>query len=134
MKRKRGMNMKEIVYITHNKNSLLRTLSESKTLQPYKVYTLKEFFSNFPYEYNEKALDFIMSEENVILEVAQKYLDNIILYPVEQIDTDKGIYLNKLKKKLLDNKLLKENKLLKDKYKNVSFKITEYNYISFKGF
>ena len=102
MKRKRGMNMKEIIYITHNKNSLLRTLSESKTLQPYKVYTLKEFFSNFPYEYNEKALDFIMNEENVILEVAQKYLDNIILYPVEQIDTDKGIYLNKLKKKLLE--------------------------------
>ena len=127
MKRKRGMNMKEIIYITHNKNSLLRTLSESKTLQPYKVYTLKEFLSNFPYEYNEKVLDFIMSEEDVILEVAQKYLDNIILYPVEQIDTDKGIYLNKLKKKLLDNKLLQENKLLKEKYKNVSFKITEYD-------
>ena len=119
------MNMKEIIYITHNKNSLLRTLSESKTLQPYKVYTLKEFLSNFPYEYNEKSLDFIMSEENVILEVAQKYLDNIILYPVEQIDTDKGIYLKKLKKKLLDNKLLQENKLLKEKFRNVIFKIDE---------
>ena len=96
------MNMKEIIYITHNKNSLLRTLSESKTLQPYKVYTLKEFFSNFPYEYNEKALDFIMNEENVILEVAQKYLDNLILKDMNLLDTDfKPAYDHGLEKTLV---------------------------------
>lgn len=117
--------MKESIYITNHKNSLLKTLSTMANLSPYKVYTLKEFINIYPYEYNEKTLDFIMSEEKVILEVAQKYLDNIILYPVEQINTEKGNYLSLLKQKLINNKLLQENKLLKEKFRNVIFKIDE---------
>lgn len=117
--------MKESIYITNHKNSLLKTLSTMANLSPYKVYTLKEFINIYPYEYNEKTLDFIMSEEKVILEVAQKYLDNIILYPVEQINTEKGNYLGLLKQKLINNKLLQENKLLKEKFRNVIFKIDE---------
>ena len=117
--------MKESIYITNHKNSLLKTLSTLANLSPYKVYTLKEFINIYPYEYNEKALDFIMSEEKVILEVAQKYLDNIILYPVEQINTEKGNYLSLLKQKLINNKLLQENKLLKEKFRNIIFKIDE---------
>ena len=117
--------MKESIYITNHKNSLLKTLSTMANLSPSKVYTLKEFINIYPYEYNEKTLDFIMSEEKVILEVAQKYLDNIILYPVEQINTEKGNYLSLLKQKLINNKLLQENKLLKEKFRNVIFKIDE---------
>lgn len=117
--------MKESIYITNHKNSLLKTLSTMANLSPYKVYTLKEFINIYPYEYNEKTLDFIMSEEKVILEVAQKYLDNIILYPVEQINTEKGNYLSLLKQTLINNKLLQENKMLKEKFRNVIFKIDE---------
>ena len=116
----------ETIYITNTKKSLLYNLGQVSSLTPYKVYTPKEFLQTFPYSYTEKALDFIISEEQVILEVAEKYLDNIILFPLEKINNEKGIYLKNLKEKLIENNLLTENRLLKEKYKNVIFKIDEY--------
>ena len=116
----------ETIYITNTKKSLLYNLGQVSSLTPYKVYTPKEFLQTFPYSYTEKALDFIISEEQVILEVAEKYLDNILLFPLEKINNEKGIYLKNLKEKLIENNLLTENRLLKEKYKNVIFKIDEY--------
>ncbi len=116
----------ETIYITNTKKSLLYNLGQVSSLTPYKVYTPKEFLQTFPYSYTEKALDFIISEEQVILEVAEKYLDNIILFPLEKINNEKGIYLKNLKEKLIENNLLTENRLQKEKYKHVIFKIDEY--------
>lgn len=116
----------ETIYITNTKKSLLYNLGQVSSLTPYKVYTPKEFLQTFPYSYTEKALDFIISEEQVILEVAEKYLDNILLFPLEKINNEKGTYLKNLKEKLIENNLLEENKLLKEKYKHVIFKIDEY--------
>lgn len=116
----------ETIYITNSKNSLLFNLGQETSLTPYKVYTPKEFLQIFPYSYTEKALDFIISEEHVILEVAEKYLDNILLFPLEKINNEKGTYLKNLKEKIIENNFLEENKLLKEKYKHVIFKIDEY--------
>lgn len=102
---------KIIITNNENKNNFIKQIRKKEPFTNYKFYSLNEFFNNFPYKFTNEALDFIISEENVILEVAIKYLKTLLFYPIEKLKTPKGLYLQNLKQKLIKNNLLQPNNL-----------------------
>jgi len=109
--------MKETIIITNSKNERIKEERKKNPFAKIKFYTLEEFLSIYPYTYDEKALEYIMENQNTILPIAKIYLENITKYKIENVKTEKGKFLNQIKKELLEKKLLKKNILLEQRLK-----------------
>ena len=108
--------MQKILITTREQKK--KKLKEKNPLEQIKIYTLKEFERIYPYKYNEKALDYIITNYHVLLDIAKIYLEQIMKYPVEKISDEKGKFLTHLKNDLLNQKLLEPNELLYEELKN----------------
>ena len=94
------------IYIVNNNSDKEELLKNNSLTNPIKIYTITELENIYPYKYDNKTIDYIMNKYNVILEVANIYLKCITNYRIEIFNNDKGLFLNELKKDLIDNKLL----------------------------
>ncbi len=106
-----------------NKKRKIKEIRETTPFKQIKFYSINELLNIYPYQYTNKTLEFICEEENVILDVAKIYLSTLTLYPVENLPTEKGIFLSNLKKKLLEKNLLTYNILLKEKLEKSQIQI-----------
>ncbi len=98
-----------IITSSINKKELLKSFSSS--LKNIKIYTLSEFNKLFYYDYDSNANLYIMNKYHVIYEISDIYLKNLTYINNQTYTSPKLQFLSKLKQELLDNKLLKINKL-----------------------
>ena len=108
---------KILITNTLDKNEAIKRIREDNPFEQVKFYTINEFQKNYPYTYTTKTLEYICQKENVILDVAKIYLSTICIYPVENLNNEKGKFLTALKQDLLTQKLLLPNTLLKNFFK-----------------
>ena len=101
------------IIITSNTSKKDILCSNNNKLTYYKIYTLTEFNKLYYFDYNEKTIYYVMNKYNVKYEIAKIYINN--LYNITDIEytNSKLRFLTELKKDLIDNKLLKVNKLYK---------------------
>ena len=98
-----------IITSSINKKELLKSFSSS--LKNIKIYTLSEFNKLFYYDYDSNTNLYIMNKYHVIYEISDIYLKNLTYINNQTYTSPKLQFLSKLKQELLDNKLLKTNKL-----------------------
>ena len=92
-------------------------LKNSKSLSNNKYYTLSEFIKNLYFDYDYKAILYIIKKYNVKYDIAVEYLDNLIYVEDKKYNIEKLDFLVNLKKELMDNNLLIFNPYFK---KNLS--------------
>jgi len=113
--------MKELIITSRTrKKKLIKEIREKDPFSNIKFLTLEEFLKEFPYQYNEKALEYIMKKYNIILDIAKIYLKNITLYDINDENFKETSFLTDLKKDLLNKNLLQENILFKNYLKTTS--------------
>lgn len=95
---------KIVITSNSNKKGILRNLSRSKLLYNLKFYTFRELKKKLFFDYDSRALEYIIKNYGVSLAVARIYMDN--MYFLENIRDEKVKFLNKLKQDLEDNNLL----------------------------
>jgi len=103
--------MNIIITNESNKLKLLNKLNNNKVFNNNKFITFKELKKKLFFDYDDNTLEYIMTKYNVNINIAKIYLDN--MYFLKEIDNDKVIFLNKLKKELDNNNLLIYNPLFK---------------------
>ena len=105
-----------MIIICNNKQKeyLLRN---NKTLSNNKYYTLSEFIKNLYFDYDYKAILYVIKKYNVKYDIAKEYLDNLIYVEDRKYNIEKLDFLVNLKKELIDNNLLIFNPYFK---KNLS--------------
>lgn len=106
------------IIITSNvsKKNLLK--KNNQELLNIKIYSLPEFNKLFYFDYNEETIYYIMTKYKVKYEIAKIYLNNLTYIEDINYDNNKLSFLASLKKELLNNKLLKVNKLFINTLKN----------------
>lgn len=106
------------IIITSNvsKKNLLK--KNNQELLNIKIYSLPEFNKLFYFDYNEETIYCIMTKYKVKYEIAKIYLNNLTYIEDINYDNNKLSFLASLKKELLNNKLLKVNKLFINTLKN----------------
>lgn len=106
--------------IITNKNELPQIIKKVREKEPftnYKFFSINELLKEYPYTYDNKAIEYIIETKNVILEVAKIYLENITKYEIENIKDEKCNKLSTIKKELIENKLLQKNTVLENYFK-----------------
>ncbi len=107
--------MKVIVTNEDNKINILEQLTKEKKFNNNKFFSFKELKKKLFFDYDNRAIFFIMKNYNVNINIAKIYLENI--YFLKNIDDKKVRFLMDVKKILDENKLLIYNEEFK-KYIN----------------
>ena len=109
---------KENDIIVTNNIDKKKILFENNKLLNIKIYTLNEFNSLYFLSYDEEALYYVVSKYKVNVEIAKIYLKNLLYIEDKEYKNEKLDFLKNLKKELLDNKLLSDNKVFRNSLKN----------------
>ncbi len=107
--------MKVIVTNEYNKINILEKLTKEKRFNDNKFFSFKELKKKLFFDYDNRAIFFIMKNYNVNIDIAKIYLENI--YFLKNVDDKKVRFLMDVKKILDENKLLIYNEEFK-KYIN----------------
>lgn len=99
-----------------NKKNLVKKLGPQ--LLNIKIYAINEFNKLFYFDYSEKTIFYVMKNYHVKYEIAKIYIDNMYYLEDKEYGSEKLDFLNKLKKELIEKKLLKVNKLFISTLKN----------------
>lgn len=99
------------IIITSNTSKKDILCSNNNKLSYYKIYTLSEFNKLYYFDYNEKTIYYIMNKYNVKYEIAKIYINNLYNIDNDTYTNSKLKFLSELKQELINNKLLKINKL-----------------------
>lgn len=92
-----------------NKKNILKKINNQ--LLNIKIYSINEFNKLYFFDYTEETSYYIMNRYKVKYEIAKIYLDNMTYIENKTYSNDKLSFLTKLKQELIDNNLLKINKL-----------------------
>lgn len=109
------------IYITNDKINILNSI---KPFTNYKIYTLEELYQIFPYKYDDKAIDYLISKHNILLNNAKLFLSLINKYSIDNLDNSKSHFLQNIRDELINNNLLTKNKLLYTLFKRSNIYIT----------
>ena len=104
-------NNKILIVENNIKKYILKQINKTNKLLNIKIITLDELKKKYYFDYSKETIYYVSKKYNVIKDVAEIYIDN--LYYVQEIEDKKIDFLNKIKKDLIQNNLLKENKLFK---------------------
>ncbi len=102
-------NGKIIITSSVTKKNLLK--NKNKELLNIKIYSINEFNKLFYFDYDEQTAFYIMNKYKVKYEIAKIYIDNLTYIEDKEYNNEKLSFLSSLKKDLINNKLLKINKL-----------------------
>ena len=119
-------NIKNNTIIICDNNYKIQLLQSIKKLINIKFFSMDEFIKSYYFDYDEKAILYIVKKYNVKYEIALEYLDNLIYVEDKNYDNEKLDFLVDLKKELINNNLL----IFNNKFKSyISDKnIIVYNY------
>lgn len=96
--------MNVVITNEFNKIELLKKINIEKKFNNNKFLTFKELKKKLFFDYDDRSLEYIINKYNVNINIAKIYLDN--LYFLKEIDDEKVIFLNNLKKELDEQNLL----------------------------
>ena len=109
------------IYITNDKTNILNNITPFTN---YKIYTLEELYQIYPYKYDDKAIDYLISKHNILLNNAKLFLSLINKYSIDNLDNSKSHFLQNIRDELINNNLLTKNKLLYNLFKRSNIYIT----------
>ena len=109
------------IYITNDKINILNNITPFTN---YKIYTLEELYQIYPYKYDNKAIDYLISKHNILLNNAKLFLSLINKYSIDNLDNSKSHFLQNIRDELINNNLLTKNKLLYTLFKRSNIYIT----------
>ena len=109
-------NINIIITSNNYKKELLKKFN--KKLLNIKIYSLNEFNKLYYYDYSKETIIYIMNKYNIIYEIAKIYLDNLTYLTDQKYLSPKLQFLQELKQNLINNNLLKINKLFKASLNN----------------
>ena len=101
------------------KEKILIEISKINKLFNIKIMSIKEFYNNFFFSYDERVIFYVKEKLNVTREIADIYLSNLKYIINSNIDDPKISFLKDLLIDLENNKLLKYNYLFKNYLNNV---------------
>ena len=103
-----------IICPNEEKIKILDNLNKEDKLYDIKFMTKEEFKNNYYFSYNEKTLYYLLTKYNLNLDVAKVYLKNLYVIDISKdYSSPKLKFLQNIKKELLENNLLEENKNFK---------------------
>ncbi|MBE6150199.1 MAG: hypothetical protein E7162_00050 [Firmicutes bacterium] len=111
------------------KSSLLKDISSSKDLLDIKIISREEFIERSTFSYDVEAILFLMDKYKYDFNVCKIFLDNMKYVDNDNYSSNKLNDLYKLKKELLDNGLLKEDKFFNKYLSNKNIYVYGYLYI-----
>ena len=124
------MNLEDIDIIicpTIQKRKILNKLSNQDKIFNIKFFTKQEFINNYYYSYDDKIIYYLMNKYNLNIDVVKVYLKNLYYIDLnKKYSSSKLEYLKSIKKELLDNNLLIENKYFKKYIENKNIKVLNY--------
>lgn len=91
----------------------------NKKFKNIKAMSFEEFIKKFMFDYDERAIIYIMNKYNVKYEIALKYLKNIYYIKDKEYNIKKLDYLRKIKLELDEKNLLIYNKQFKEYIKKI---------------
>lgn len=103
-----------IICPNEEKIKILDSLSKEEKLYDIKFMTKEEYKKNYLYNYNEKALYYLLTKYKLNLDVAKVYLKNLyVIDETKEYKSPKLSFLKDLKLELKLNDLLEENPTFK---------------------
>ena len=102
-----------------NNNIKEEILLNNKKLINFKIMTLREFYHNYFFSYDEKTIYYVKNKYKVTREIACIYLDSLKYVVNSSLNIPNIKFLKDLYNNLIDNNLLKSNKLFKNYLKSV---------------
>lgn len=118
-----------IICESDNKKKILNKINECKKLIPVKFISLKELYNLYYFNYDEKALYYLINKYNFKYDVAKTYLDNLIYIENTEFRSDKLNDLKNIKKELESNEIIKKNKNFIHEINNKDIIFYGYDYI-----
>lgn len=111
------------------KNKILDYINSLDRLINVKIYSLDEIKRLVSFDYDVNAILYLMDKYHYSYEVAKNYIENMYYVEDKEYNFEKLDFLVKLKKELIDKKLLTFNSLFVKSNKNVPFIVYGYDYL-----
>ena len=111
------------------KIKILNKINNYNKLFNIKFYTLDEIKKSFYFDYDDSAILYLMNKYAFNYETSKKFIDNLYFVEEREYEADKLNFLVKLKRELIDNKLLTINSLLLKNNKDIPMIVFGYDYI-----
>ena len=108
-------------------NAVKQKILEMHLLKPIKIMTLQTFIHSYLFNYDEKAILFIMNKYQVKYDVALEYIRNLYYIENKQYNISKLDFLVNLKNELDDNKLLIYNNDFRNYVKRIKIVLYDIN-------
>lgn len=118
-----------IICESDNKKKILNKINECKKLIPVNFISLKELYNLYYFNYDEKALYYLINKYNFKYDVAKTYLDNLIYIENTEFRSDKLNDLKNIKKELESNDIIKKNENFIHDINNKNIIFYGYDYI-----
>ena len=118
--------MKLIITPNNNKKRLLLEENNNK-LSNIKYITKEEYLSNY-YNYDVRALSYLIEKYNLNIEIAKIYLESLRNIDINKVyKSSKLNYLKELKRKLQEENLIEENPNFKNYIEGLDIEVVGYN-------
>ena len=111
------------------KMNILKMMSINHLFLNVKFYTKKDFLNNYLFNYDERALYYLVYKYNLKVQIARMYLDNLIYLQNDSYNSSKLQFLYGIKKELEDNGLLIYNNLFKKSISDYNIIVIGYSYL-----
>ena len=109
------------------KMSVLDSYSNNNNLHNIKFMDKKEYINNYYFTYDERTIQYLMDKYNYNLDVAKVYLKYLYVIDInKEYKNNKLNFLKNIKKELIENNLLEENKAFKEYIKYKTIKVLNY--------
>lgn len=121
---------KDLLMITPNEEKLniLDKFTNENKLYNIKFMTIEEFQKNYFFDYDERAVSYLMDKYNFQIDVAGIYLKNLYFIKLDKTyHHSKLIKLQQIKKELLDSSLICEYPYFKEYLKNKTIIVKKYS-------
>lgn len=109
------------------KMDILDSNSQEESLMNLKFIDKKEFINNYYFSYDDRTIQYLMDKYNLNLDVVKVYLKYLYVIDIDKEYENKKLNnLKEIKKELINNNLLIENKAFKEYLKNKTIKVMNY--------
>ena len=110
------------------KEEVITTVTKEKPLINIKYISLEELRRKVIFDYDEKAIFYLINKYNIKYDVAKIYLDNIVYVSDSEVKDQKITKLLDIQKEIVNNKLNVTS--LYNEYKNKKIIVYGYHFIS----
>ena len=126
-----NINEKTIIVCPNNvKNKLLEVINNTDRLINVKFYSLESIKKLVLFDYDTNAILYLMNKYGYSYETAKNYIDNLYYIEDKKYSSKKLNFLVTLKNELISNNLLIFNNTFTKVYKNTSFIVFGYDYLT----